>query len=204
MAQGDNLDGAETSRERKTTAGKTEDTSTEIQLPGDHLIPDAPMIYNRIHIINYSPAIVWPWIIQLGKNRGGWYLPHSIERWIPSHWRASRTIESKWQSLAVGDRIDDYGGKNEYFDVVSINAPHCLVYKSERFGTQFSWAILLAEKEEGKTEVCLRFRGRIKSRGWKRRVIVWGGDLLDWGSTASMLRGLAERVEGKFNNERKI
>ena len=41
----------------------------------------------------------------------------------------------------------------------------------------------------------LRFRGKIAATGLKRRVLVWGGGVLDHITTAPMLAGLAERAE---------
>jgi hypothetical protein len=116
---------------------------------------------------------------------------------MPASWRAARTTQPRWQSLAVGDRVDDYGGKDEYFDVVAIQPPNVLVYQSERYGTRFSWALLLSEREEGKSELLLRFRGGIRSTGFRKSVIVKGGDVLDWATTTPMLAGLAERVEAR-------
>ena len=57
---------------------------------------------------------------------------------------ASRRIVPEWQHLAAGDRVADYGfSKDDYFDVVEVSPPYALVYKSERYGTVFTWAILL-------------------------------------------------------------
>ena len=41
----------------------------------------------------------------------------------------------------------------------------------------------------------LRFRGKIAATGLKRRLLVWGGGVLDHITTAPMLAGLAERAE---------
>lgn len=39
--------------------------------PGDEVIADAAMIYDRKHIIKAPPEAIWPWLVQLGKGRGG-------------------------------------------------------------------------------------------------------------------------------------
>ncbi|KAI4163970.1 MAG: hypothetical protein LQ342_002467 [Letrouitia transgressa] len=169
--------------------------------PGDSLIPSASMVYDRTRLIRAPASAIFPWILQLGARRGGWYLTSSLERLVPRSWAATRRIEPQWQNLTVGDRVPDYGfRKDEWFEVAAVDPPRALVYRSERYGCVFSWAILLEEPGEGEAEgkgmvVHLRFRGRIGSQGWKRRVIVWGGDLLDHWTTKPMLAGLAERVE---------
>ncbi|RMJ13644.1 hypothetical protein CDV36_006672 [Fusarium kuroshium] len=166
--------------------------------PGDDMIPDAEMVYDQTRTINASAADIFPWILQLGKGRGGWYLTSLWERMLPKSWIASRLINPAFQQLKTGDRVPDYGTKDDYFDVISIDPPRSLVYESLRFGTKFTWAILLYETEfvtGVSTVVHLRFRGKIASTGLKLRVIVWVGGILDHITTAPMLAGLAERVE---------
>lgn len=163
---------------------------------GDDVIPDAAMVYDRRCVIEAPPEAIWPWLVQLGKGRGGWYLTKTWEWFSPQSWRASRTINPEWQDLAPGDRVEDYGfGKEEFFDVVSVSSPSALVYKSERLGTVFTWALLLHPQSQDETEVHLRFRGRLRSTGWKKSLLVTGRDWMDWIFTEPMMRGLAERVE---------
>lgn len=162
--------------------------------PGDDVVPDPAMLFNRTRLLQARPEVIFPWLVQVGKGRGGWYLPSFWEQLLPRSWRASRTIEPQWQALVVGDRVADYG-KDGWFEVVSIHPPHSLVFTSERYGTVFTWALLLRLKSEDSTEVHLRFRGSLHSVGWRRRLVVFGGDLFDWATATPMLAGLAERAE---------
>ena len=79
-------------------------------LPGDDIVPDADVVMDRAFTLAGAPDEVWPWFVQLGKARAGWYLPHLVERWVPRERRAYRTIERGLQDLAVGDVIPDWGG----------------------------------------------------------------------------------------------
>ncbi|HEY6524489.1 MAG TPA: hypothetical protein VIY10_12005 [Solirubrobacteraceae bacterium] len=161
---------------------------------GDDLIPDANMVFDRVAIIDASAGEVWPWLLQLGKRRAGWYLPHRLERLLPPRRRATRRVDPRWQALAVGDRIPDYGGRDEYLEVARIEPGRALVYRSERKGAPFTWALLLEPQGPGATALRLRFRGRLRSSGWRRRAIVATGDFFDWATGALMLAGLRERV----------
>lgn len=38
---------------------------------GDAVIPDAVMIYDQTKLIRAPPAAVRPWVMQVGKGRGG-------------------------------------------------------------------------------------------------------------------------------------
>lgn len=39
--------------------------------PGDNVISDAVMVYDQTRHVNALPSDVWPWILQVGKGRGG-------------------------------------------------------------------------------------------------------------------------------------
>jgi hypothetical protein len=164
-------------------------------LPGDDLVPAASIAFDRGRVIDARPREIWPWLVQLGKRRAGWYLPRTAERLIPRGRRAARAIDPTWQALAAGDRIPDYGGRDAELEVVVIEAPTALVYRSQRHRAEFSWALVLEDLEDGGTLVRLRFRGRLESRGWRRSVIVAVGGLFDRITSELMLAGLAERVE---------
>ena len=41
--------------------------------PGDDLIPDANVVDTRAVDIDASPDAVWPWLVQMGYGRAGWY-----------------------------------------------------------------------------------------------------------------------------------
>ena len=80
-------------------------------------------------------------------------MTQQLGRFFPKSWLASRTIIPAFQELAVDDRVPDYGAKDDYFDVVMVEEPRALVYESVRYGTKFSWAILLHERQsEGSSE----------------------------------------------------
>ena len=48
-------------------------------LPGDDLVPHADVVMDRAFDLPAPPEDVWPWFVQLGKKRAGWYLPRSVE-----------------------------------------------------------------------------------------------------------------------------
>ncbi|HWO66712.1 MAG TPA: hypothetical protein VNO31_42445, partial [Umezawaea sp.] len=66
--------------------------------PGDGIVPRPDVVMDRGFDLAASPRAVWPWIVQLGKARAGWYLPRAVERWLPR--RALRHVEPRWQDLA--------------------------------------------------------------------------------------------------------
>jgi hypothetical protein len=162
--------------------------------PGDDVVPVADVVMDRGFDTPAPPAEVWPWLVQLGKGRAGWYLPRTVERVVPPRRRAARAVLPQWQGLAVGVRIPDYGGREEYFEVVEVEPPHHLVYRSERGRMQVSWAITLRPAPPG-TRVHLRLRLAPVRRPWLAESL---GELVDVLTVAGMAAGLRERLrEGR-------
>ena len=65
-------------------------------LAGDDLIPDAGIVDTRSLVIDAPPSAVWPWLVQLGFGRGGWY---SYDRLDMSGSSADRILP-EFQDLA--------------------------------------------------------------------------------------------------------
>ena len=77
-------------------------------LPGDELVPDPSTVETRGITIMAPPAAVWPWLVQMGYGRGGWYSYDALDMKGSS----SDTIRPELQQLAVGDTVqtDPEGG----------------------------------------------------------------------------------------------
>lgn len=161
-------------------------------LPGDDLVPSPDVVMDRAFDLPASPEDVWPWFVQLGKRRAGWYLPRNVERLIPTSRRALRRIEPSLQQLRVGSVIPDWGGRHETFEVAILEPPHALVHTTQRGRTFGSWAIFLAPYDGGAdTHVQLRLRLAPVKRRWLAGT---AGELLDASTIAGLAAGLRERV----------
>ena len=161
----------------------------------DELLPDANMIFDHRATLHATPEQIWPWLLQLGKQRAGWYLPAGVERVLPKRRRAIRVIDPRFQTLQLGERIPDYGGPSDWLEATIIERPHTLVYRTERRGRPFTWALLLTATGPGSTELRLRFRGNVQSEGLQRHAIIAAGGFFDWLAGALMVKGLAERLK---------
>ncbi len=75
------------------------------RLPGDD--PVHEVIYKVDHGITvHAPAdSVWPWLVQLGQDRGGFYSYSSLENLFGDRIVNADRIHPEWQTLAVGDTI---------------------------------------------------------------------------------------------------
>ena len=159
-------------------------------LPGDDLVAHATTVMDRAFTLPAPPEAVWPWLVQLGKRRAGWYLPRSVERWLPPSRRALRHLDPRWQGLAVGDVIPDWGGRDETFRVALLDPPHALVHTSRRGATDVSWALFL-DARDGGTRLQLRLRlGPVRHP----RLVGTLGEAVDWLTVRGLAGGLTERV----------
>jgi hypothetical protein len=69
-------------------------------MPGDEVLPTAIGGETRAITIDAPPASVWPWLVQVGFGRGGWYSYDSMDSGA-----SSREILPEFQELAVGDMV---------------------------------------------------------------------------------------------------
>jgi hypothetical protein len=161
-------------------------------LPGDELVP-ADVIMDRAFTLDASPSAVWPWLVQIGKHRAGWYLPRVVERFVPRRRRAARQLDPRFASLEVGQTIADWGARDATLTATQIEPSHALVYRSRRGRTSFSWALVLRDVDGGSTRVHSRVRlGPVR----RRRLAEFGGGLLDAATISGLAHGLRERVSG--------
>jgi len=76
-------------------------------LPGDELVPEPTACDTRGITIDAPPEAVWPWLVQMGYGRGGWYSYDAIDM----RGASAEAILPEHQSLAVGDVVPtDPGG----------------------------------------------------------------------------------------------
>jgi hypothetical protein len=166
-------------------------------LPGDDLVPGARVVIDRATTLPAPPEQVWPWIVQLGKLRGGWYLPAWLETAVPAARRGLRVIDPRWQGLAPGDVIPDWGGADATFEVVVLEAPRALVHRSTRprpgrDPLELSWALVLTPQGR-RTRLHLRLRINSVGRRAPALVATLAG-LVDEVTVRPMFAGLAERL----------
>lgn len=95
-------------------------------LPGDDLVGEPDAVDTRVIDIDAPVGKVWPWLVQMGYGRAGWYSYDVLDMDEPS----ALGIEERWQSLAVGDILPTHPGGG--FVVKVLEAPHSLVLYLDR------------------------------------------------------------------------
>ncbi len=74
-------------------------------MPGDELFP-SPVLQATEGVWIDAPAErVWPWLVQLGQDRGGLYSFEKLENLVGLHYRNAGRLHPEWQHLRVGDTV---------------------------------------------------------------------------------------------------
>ncbi|MDH4141742.1 MAG: hypothetical protein OEV61_03935 [Chloroflexota bacterium] len=193
-------------------------------LPGDDIVADPVAVDTRGITIDAPPSTVWPWLVQMGYGRAGWY---SYDR-LDQRGKSVEEIVDDWQSLAVGDIVPTHptGG----FEVAELDSGHALVLRSDTdlvmaqaaaastAGTEdkgtagvqvsgamlggtpqdfsASWAFVLEPMDGGRTRLIERFRVWFGPAGPGRQLLA--GPLLGFGVFVMMerqMRGIRDRAE---------
>jgi hypothetical protein len=81
-------------------------TDSARSLAGDDIIPGALTAETRVITIEAPADAIWPWLVQMGFGRGGWYSYDPIDMSGTS----SHEILPEHQSLAVGDIVPTHPG----------------------------------------------------------------------------------------------
>ncbi|NGP06381.1 alpha/beta fold hydrolase [Rhodococcus sp. 14C212] len=70
--------------------------------PGAELVPDGERSGAMAVTIDAPPEQVWPWLVQMGWDRGGWYSwDHLDNAGRPSAWE----VHPEWQDIRPGDYL---------------------------------------------------------------------------------------------------
>jgi hypothetical protein len=70
--------------------------------PGAELVPDGERAATMAVTIDAPPDQVWPWLVQMGWDRGGWY---SWDRLDNNGQPSAREVHPEWQDIALGDYL---------------------------------------------------------------------------------------------------
>jgi hypothetical protein len=160
-------------RPRIRSWGATQAETTR-SFPGDELVPDPNGGATMAMTLPAPPEKVWPWLVQMGGGRGGWYSWDWVDNdGVPS---ADR-IEPEWQDLDVGQHLYRAPkGPTNRWTVVIVEPNRTLVLQTSYglFGRSFdprtdelpwastegTWAFYLNEAPNGRTRLVVRTRSR--------------------------------------------
>ncbi len=175
------------------------DGEVRMALPGDDLLPEPDLQATRAISIAATPAEVWPWIAQLGQNRGGFYSYDWLENLVGVDVRTADRVVPDLQVRAVGDAV---GLAPEVaLEVSALEPERHLVLRGAVAvdGTgagapyDFTWAFVLLHRFDGSTRLVVRERYAYLT-GWAA-ALVEPVEMVSFLMTERMLRGIRDRAE---------
>jgi hypothetical protein len=178
-------------------------------LPGDDLIP-APL-YATTHAISVNAPVqdVWPWLVQLGQNRGGFYTYDALENLFRLDIHSADRIHEEWQDLeASRDYVCLDPGGTMKMTIAVLEPPRAFVIRTGAPGDEpqgpgdffkgeiaASWAFVVEPAGDGACRLLIRWRA-----DWRETVpaAVARAFLLEpvhFVMEEGMLRGIRDRAE---------
>ena len=158
-------------RPRTLLWGATDDEATRV-LPGDDLVPGAQYVTTRSLTIHAPAEAVFPWLVQLGQNRGGFYTYDALENLFRLDIHSADRIHPEWQELQPGvDYVSLDPQQSMKMTIVELEAPQTMVlrtgapgeapqepgdfFKSEIAGT---WAFVVRPLDATTSRLIVRLR----------------------------------------------
>jgi hypothetical protein len=170
--------------------GSTGDEQAMV-LPGDTETPAAYL--TRAITIDAPPTAIWPWLVQIGQDRAGFYSNDYLENLTGANIHNADVIRPEWQVRAVGDKVrmttpeqTAIGGEATLLTV--------RILEPERVYADVPGRFVLLPSGERATRLLLREKLAIPERsGWTW--LIW--DPMHFVMEQRMLQGIKERAEGR-------
>jgi hypothetical protein len=177
--------------------------------PGADLVPGGQRGATMAITIHAAPDRVWPWLVQLGGDRAGWYSwDHLDNGGRPS----ADSVHPEWQSLAVGDYVKYWTrhGPVDAWEVVALEPARFLGLRglSDLRGrpldpdrprpsayTEGLWGFLLREGSDGSTRLIIGGYETFRPELLGRVVLGWIFPPVVWVMQARMLSVIKHNVE---------
>ncbi len=184
--------------------GATEEEAHAV-LPGDDLVPDPATQATRAITIQAPAEQVWPWVIQLGADRGGFYSYDWLENLFGLGIHSADQVVPGWQQRAVGELVHaDAAGTGGWY-VVQVVPGEVLVLKmanvaaghparrDEQWRWEFLWTFATRDQGDGTTRLLVRERAGFGSAA--TRLLMSPVGLVSFVMTQKTMRGIRARAE---------
>ncbi|HEX6246755.1 MAG TPA: SRPBCC family protein [Nocardioidaceae bacterium] len=156
--------------------------------PGDELVPDAEGSSTMATTLPAPPEVVWPWLVQMGTDRAGWY---SWDRLDHGGRPSADRIVPEWQGIEEGSRLIQAPDGSSWFTVAVLEPSQALVLVANyelptarsfdassgpmpQAYMEGSWGFHLRPTADGGTRVVVRTRGKVRPRWLRRPFDVFG------------------------------
>lgn len=172
--------------------GATEN-EISVSLAGDELVASPRIVYNRVVTVNASPEQIYPWLVQLGAEKGGMY----SYSWFETNVLRCELINAdriypEWQTLKVGDKVKMCPGNSgpPPYEVALLIPDQAIVMGHQENGKWSDvWQFILVPQDDGTTRLIVRGRSALTGVLWD---VIRPGEFI---MMRGMMLGIKERAE---------
>jgi hypothetical protein len=134
-------------------------TDSEVEMPllGDDLTPDARGQLTHAITIDAPVSEVWPWLAQVGQDKGGFYSYSWLENLVGCNMHNATSIVPDFQHLQVGDKLWLHP-KGPPLPVLVVEPERAIVFGSNT-SEPGTWGVYLQPVGENSTRLIARGRG---------------------------------------------
>lgn len=160
--------------------------------PGDELVANPKSFVNHAITIQASPEQIYPWLLQLGADKGGMYSYTALEGLIRCPMVNADRIHEEWQDLQVGDPVKLCAGDfaPPPYIVAQLHPNQAIVLGHQENGEWVDlWQFVLVPQPDGSTRLILRTRTEMVGGFWD--IIHPGVFVMESG----LLNGVKDRAE---------
>ncbi|MCE0485949.1 SRPBCC family protein [Ornithinimicrobium sediminis] len=127
-------------------------------LPGEELVPGPAASLTQAVDIAAPPEQVWPWVAQLGQDKGGFYSYAWLENLGGARVTNADHLDPAWQQTQEGDRLRLH--PRAALEVQRVVPGRLLVAGHHELlaGLGFQWVFLLTPDGPGRTRLLVRER----------------------------------------------
>ena len=128
-----------------------------LTLPGDRAARNPALELQHAVTIDALPQDVWPWLVQIGQDRAGFYSYDWLERAFGVDIHNANEIRPEWQSRQAGDRV--HATQANYLRGLFGAEPGWTVTEVERnraMVLQYWGAFVLEPTADGRTRFIIR------------------------------------------------
>lgn len=160
--------------------------------PGDELLAQPASFINRAITIRAAPEQIYPWLVQLDAQKGGWYSYTWLEGMMGCSMINADRIHPEWQHLQVGDKV--HMCKNEPapppYIVAQIHPNDAIVLGHQENGRWVDlYQFVIVAQGDGTSRLILRTRTNMVGGFWT--IIHPGVFIMERG----LLLGVKQRAE---------
>lgn len=171
------------------------DAEVAATFPGDELVPEPASFVNRAITIHASPEDIYPWLLQLDAEKGGWYSYDWLEtNLLRCPMTNADRIHPEWQDRQVGDVVRMCPGDAgpPPFTVAQLHPNRAMVMGHQENDEWVDlYQFVITPQEDGSSRLILRTRTMMTGGLWD--AIHPGVFLMERG----LLNGVKVRAEGQ-------